>query len=354
MTREELDAIRIDHPSEEIRRQVKAEWDGMAKPLDSMGRFEELTARIGAILGTHRLELQKKAVLVFCADNGIVSEGISQSGQEVTAAVATAMGKNESSVCKMARQVHADVIPVDVGIHDRETIPGVLNRKIAPGTRNFLVEPAMTEEETLAAIQVGMELVASCRKQGYELLATGEMGIGNTTTSSAMAAAMTGLTAREVTGRGAGLSNAGLERKIQVIDQALQTYQLQREDTFSILRTLGGLDLAAMTGVFLGGAVYHVPIVMDGVISVVAALAAERLKPGVKEYLIPSHLSRERAAGVMLRELELEPLIDASMALGEGTGAVLLMALLDVAMSLYRERLLFSDIQVEQYVRFQK
>lgn len=352
MTREELEQLKIETPSEQIYRQIKSEWDHMAKPLDGMGRFEELTAQIGAILGKVRFDIHKKAVVVMCADNGVVKEGISQSGQEVTKAVALAMGKNRSSVGRMAASIGADVIPVDIGINEKSRIEGVLDRKIAFGTKNFMEEPAMTETEALAAIQTGIDMAAYCKEKGYCLIATGEMGIGNTTTSSAVAAALTGCSVSKITGRGAGLSDEGLEVKKEVITKALAKYRFGRNEALRILQTVGGLDIAGMAGLFIGGAVYHLPIVMDGVISVVAALAAERLKPGVKNYLLPSHRSKEPAAQVMLKELGVEPVIDASLALGEGTGAVMMFSLLDMAMALYEKHTLFSDIKIEQYQRF--
>ena len=353
MTRQELEDLRIGAPSRAVYDQVKARWDGMAKPLDGMGRFEELTARMGAVFGTPEFQIGKKSVLVLCADNGIVAEGISQSGQEVTAAVARSMGRGESSVCRLAKRAGADVIPVDLGIHSSEAIPGVLDRKILQGTRDFLKEPAMTEGETLAAVRAGMELALDCKERGYQLLAVGEMGIGNTTTTSAVAAALTGCPVEAITGRGAGLDDAGLRRKRQVISQALEQYGLGPEDPLRVLSTVGGLDLAGMVGIYLGGALARIPVVLDGVISVAAALAAEKLKPGVREYLIPSHKSKEPAAGRLLQQLGLDPVLDAGMALGEGTGAVMMFALLDLAMALYQNQTLFADMELEPYVRFE-
>lgn len=352
MTKKEFDNIVIDAPSDEIFVQIKARWDRSAKPLDGMGRFEELTAQIGAILGTVQFDIHKKAVVVMCADNGIVKEGVSQSGQEVTSAVASSMGKGCSSVGKMAKSIGADVIPVDLGINHNGKIEGVLDRKIAPGTKNFREEPAMTEKEALTAIWTGIEMAGYCKENGYHLIATGEMGIGNTTTASAVAAALTGLPAAKVTGRGAGLTDAGLRKKRQVIEEALQKYQFKKEEALRILSTVGGFDIAGMAGLCIGGAVYHIPVVLDGIISVAAALVAQRLKPGVKNYLIPSHKSREPAAEWMLNELQLQPVIDASLALGEGTGAVMMFTLLDMAMTLFCEQTLFSDIGVEPYTRF--
>lgn len=352
MTKEELQQLQILCPSKEIKNQIRANWDAVAKPLDGLGAFEELTAKIGAALGTASFDLKKKAVIVMCADNGIVAEGVSQSGQEVTAAVAASMGKQKSSVGKMAKSIGAEVFPVDIGINCSEKIEGVLDKKIMPGTRDFLEEPAMTEKEVLAAVEVGIKLVRQCKEMGFSLLATGEMGIGNTTTSSAAAAALTGCAVEEITGRGAGLSDAGLQKKRRIITEALKKYDLKKEDTLHILSAVGGLDIAGLAGVFIGGAVCQIPVVIDGVIGTVAALAAERLVPGTREYMIPSHKSREPAAEYMLKELGLSPVIDASLALGEGTGAVMMFALLDTVMTVYETRTTFSDISVEQYVRF--
>lgn len=357
MTEEELKLIKISGPDMEIEQRIKKIWDGIAKPLDGLGRFETMTARIGAIAGDTRIDISSKAVIVLCADNGIVEEGISQSGQEVTAHVAESMGKGESSVCRMAKAVGADVIAVDIGINSRISGEGIINRKIAYGTKNFLKEPAMTREEVLQAVTVGIELVKDCKKRGYKLLATGEMGIGNTTTSAAVTAALLGCPAEAVAGRGAGLSREGLNRKCEVINGALEKYRFHKTDArsinaFHILEAVGGLDIAGLTGIFIGGGLYRVPIVMDGAISAAAALAAQRLVPGIKEFILPSHASREPAAGRIMEELGLHPVIDGQMALGEGTGAVMMFSLLDIALSVYENRTGFRDISVQQYVRF--
>ena len=260
MTREELLALTIEPINKKIEKEVKAIWDGIAKPLDGMGEFELLLARIGGILESTDLNLQKKAIIAMCADNGIVAEHVSQSGQEVTAIVTSFMGKQQSSVGKMAVHAGVDVIPVDIGINSAEKIPGVRDCKIMKGTRDFLEEPAMTEEEALRAIEVGIQLVQECKDKGYTLLGTGEMGIGNTTTSSAVAIALmekddTDPVALERwIGRGAGLSDAGLQRKAQVIKSALEKYPVAHMDTLQILATFGGLDIAGMAGACIGGA----------------------------------------------------------------------------------------------------
>ena len=260
----------IEEPDKKIGQEIKANWDRLAKPLDGLGEFEGLLARIGAILGSPEIDIAKKAVIVMCADNGVVAEGISQSGQEVTYQVAESMGKRKSSVCLMAAQANAKVIPIDVGIAAKETPEGVWNKKVSRGTKNFLKQPAMTEEEALAAIEAGIDSVKKCKEDGMTLLATGEMGIGNTTTSSAVAAALLNCETAAITGKGAGLSDAGLLHKIAVIDEARKKYQFDSKDVFRILCSVGGLDIAGLCGVCIGGAVYGVPVVLDGVISAVA------------------------------------------------------------------------------------
>ena len=281
--------FKIEEPDKKIGQEIKANWDRVAKPLDGLGEFEGLLARIGAILGSPEIDIAKKAVIVMCADNGVVAEGISQSGQEITAAVTENLGKRNTSVCKMAQAVGAEIFPVDIGVNTDQIFPGVISRKVKKGTNDFLLKPAMSEREAMQAVRVGMELVKECKEAGYSLLGTGEMGIGNTTTSAAMAAALLSVPPEIVAGRGAGLSDEGLDRKRQVITAALEKYQLRETEPMRILCSVGGLDIAGLCGVFLGGAKYHMPIVADGVISAVAALTAERLCPGTKEFIIPSH-----------------------------------------------------------------
>lgn len=351
---------RIDPFNKDRYDEILAAWDRVAKPLGSLGRFEKITARIGAVLDSAKIDISKRAVIMMCADNGVVAEGISQSGQDVTAAVAEWMGRGESSVCKMAAVCGADTIAVDVGINMDGSPEGVLDRKVMKGTRNFATEPAMTEDECMQAIQTGIDLAEKCKEEGYGILAAGEMGIGNTTTGSAVTAALLGLDADSVTGRGAGLSSSGLERKKKVIEDALARYRSDEEDIKSpeyameMLSAVGGLDIAAMAGIFIGGAIHHIPVVIDGFISAAAALAAERIAPGTACCMIASHIGREPGMKLILDELGLEPVIDADLALGEGTGAVMLFPLLDAALSLYSDGLAFEETSVEQYVRFEE
>ena len=211
----------------------------------------------------------------------------------------------------------------------------------------------MHEAEALQAIEEGILWVRECKEQGYQILGTGEMGIGNTTTSTAVGCALLGLTPEEVTGRGAGLDDAGLARKKTVIARAIKQYDLYGKDALTVLQTVGGLDIAGIAGIFIGGALYRVPIVLDGMITAVAALVADRLVPGTRAFMLASHLSKEPITRKIMEELGLHPVIQADLALGEGTGAAMLFPLLDMALTVYRENDSFDEMQIDAYERFE-
>lgn len=344
--------IKIDQPDEKVREKVQNNWDHIAKPLDGMGVFEGIIARIGAIQKTDRPDISKKALIIMCADNGVIQEGVSQSDQTVTAVVASQMTKGRTSVGRMCRLENVDSMPVDIGMNIDHPIEGMIQRSIRRGTENFAKKPAMTEADMVKAIETGIDLVSKCSENGYGLIATGEMGIGNTTTSSAVCASLLGCSPEKVTGRGAGLDDDSLMRKIKVIKAAISRYSLSSAVPSEILRTVGGLDIAGLAGVCIGGAVYHLPVVLDGVITLTAALAAERMLPGCREYMIASHKGKEPASALICSELGLRPVIDADMALGEGTGAIMEMSLLDMAMAVYDSTYTFDQGNLEQYSRY--
>ncbi|MCD8354886.1 MAG: nicotinate-nucleotide--dimethylbenzimidazole phosphoribosyltransferase [Clostridiales bacterium] len=329
--------------------QARRNWDSVAKPLHSLGKLEDLLVQIAGVTGSAQIDLSRKAVVALCADNGVVAEGVTQCGQEVTALVAESFARGTTPVCRMAQVAGADILPVDIGLCREVTEPGVLQRAVCRGTANLAQEPAMSREEAIQAIETGIDLVRECQDKGYQLLATGEMGIGNTTTSSAVTAVLLGAPVEQVTGRGAGLSTAGLERKRAVISRAIELHQPDPNDSIDVLAKVGGLDLAGMVGLYLGGAVYHVPVVMDGFIAGAAALAAVRLCPAVRDYLIPSHQSSEPAVQMLMDELGLSPVLRAEMCLGEGTGAVALMPLLDMTLAVYRDTPSFGEMHMEAY-----
>jgi len=338
---------RITGPSEQAAVAARQQWDSVAKPLGSLGLLEDAVIRIAALNGEKNISIHPRAVLVFCADNGVVQEGISQSSSDVTALVAGNITKGEASVCHMAARADAKVLAIDMGM--KEAVPGCLNRRIAAGTGNIARGPAMRREQAEDAILCGAELVRDLKEQGYRLLATGEMGIGNTTSSSAVASALLGLAPSLLTGRGAGLSDSGLKRKIAVVEQALAVNRPDPKDPIDVLAKLGGFDIAAMCGVFLGGAAYQLPILLDGLISCVSALLAYRLCPQSRKAMLASHCSAEPAARLLLEALELSAPIQAGLRLGEGSGAVCLMPLLDMALSVYEEMSTFEQIGLTAY-----
>lgn len=327
---------------------AQKKWDAVGKPLGSLGELETMVVRMAGMFGSKDFSITKKAVAIFCSDNGVVAEGVTQTGQEVTSVVAGNMARRRSSVCKMAQVAGAEVYPVDVGMAFPVDHPGIAQRSIRQGTRNFAEEPAMTREETEQAILVGVETVRILRDRGVKLIATGEMGIGNTTTSAAVLSVLLNRTPAEMTGRGAGLSNEGLERKIRAIEKALTKHRPNADDPVDVLSKVGGFDLAALCGAFLGGALYRVPILIDGLISAAAALAAATLCPNVRDYMLASHLSGEPAGWPVLNALGVKPILQAGMRLGEGTGAVAVMPILDMAMTVYNGDT-FDDIQIDAY-----
>lgn len=324
-------------------------WDSLAKPLGSLGELERAVARIGGAIGSADVHLNRRTLLVFCADNGVVAQGVSQSGPEVTAAVATALGAGTSTVNYLARGANCRVVPVDLGILDFPGAPGVENRRVCNGTGDISRGRAMTRAECVQAIEAGIQLVGREAKQGTRVVLLGEMGIGNTTTSSALACGLLNLPAQKLTGRGAGLSDEGLGRKIAAIQRAFSVNAPDVSNPIDLLSKVGGLDLAALCGACIGGALYRLPVLLDGLITAAAALCAVRLCPAVEDYLLASHVSAEPAAHLLLEALNLHPLISAGMRLGEGSGAVCALPLLDLALEVYHSGHTFGHLGIEAY-----
>ena len=323
---------------------ARRHWDAVAKPLNGLGQLEEVIARMA---GTAPLKREvRKCVVPFCADNGVVAEGVTQTDSSVTAVVAGNMLTGAASVCCMGRVAGAAVLPVDAGMLTE--VPGMRSIKVSRGTANLAGEPAMTRRQCLAVLLAGLELAGELAEE-FDILGAGEMGIGNTTTSSAVAAALLERPASEMTGKGAGLSDEGLRRKIEVIDRALARHRPEPGDPVDVISKVGGYDIAAMTGFYLGCALHRVPAVMDGFISTVAALAAVRLCPAAGDALIASHLSAEPGAGHVMEALGLRPLLRLGMALGEGTGAVSVMPLIDMALRVYFDMPSFDNAGIEAY-----
>ena len=327
---------------------AKRHWNGIAKPLYGLGRFEDLLTKVAGIQNTEDIKIDRKAVVVFCADNGVVAQGVSQTGQEVTRAVAENLAMRRTSVCQMARAAHCDVVPVDMGMAG-EPVPGVRNCRIAAGTMDFTAGPAMSRAEAVQAIGEGVALARELAEDGYRLIVTGEMGIGNTTTSSAVAAVLLGQPVELMTGRGAGLSDEGLARKVDAICRGILKNEPDPEDPLDVLSKLGGFDIAGLCGVFLGGALAGVPVLADGFISGVAALCAVRLCPAAAKAVFASHCSAEPAARMVLEALGKAPVITAGLHLGEGTGAVASIPLWDMALAVYGGCYSFAEGGIEPY-----
>ncbi|MBR1830624.1 MAG: nicotinate-nucleotide--dimethylbenzimidazole phosphoribosyltransferase, partial [Atopobiaceae bacterium] len=313
---------------------ARTRWNSVAKPIGSLGLLEDAVTQIALVTGDLDVDISRRCVAVLCADNGVVAEGVSQSTHEVTTTVANNIARGRSSVCLMCRPFGIDCMAVDLGMVCPPGADGVLDRRIAAGTGNIAQGPAMTREQAARAIMVGVDLVEDLKRQGYGIIATGEMGIGNTTTATAMACAFLEGDPKALTARGAGLSDEGLRRKEEAIARALEINRPLADDPLDVLSKVGGFDIAGMCGMFLGGAVHRVPVIVDGLISVVAAFCAWRLKPECVNAMIASHVSSEPAAGLMLDQMGLRAPLHAGMRLGEGTGAASLIPLLDMAVSL--------------------
>ena len=334
----------ITPPDEAARAAAHAHWASLAKPLGGLGTLETLLEDAAALTGKAQFDFSRRAVAVLCADNGVVAQGISQTDQSVTRAVAENLAARRTSVCRMAQTVHCDVLPVDMGIAGAP-VPGLRDCRVAAGTADFTKGPAMTRAEAVEAIGRGIALTRQLAAEGYGLVATGEMGIGNTTTSSAVAAVLLAQPVQTMTGRGAGLSDAGLARKADAIRRGIACNVPNPDDVLDVLGKLGGFDIAGLCGMFLAG----VPVLMDGFISGVAALCAVRLCPAAAKAVFASHCSTEPAARLVLEALGKTPLLTAGLHLGEGTGAVASIPLWDMALAVYEGCYSFAEGGIAPY-----
>ncbi len=340
---------KIHEPDAEMLRRSKEKWLTVAKPLFSLGRLETLVSQIAAVTGDIRADVSKKALVIMCADNGVVDEGVTQCDSSITAMVTENFTKRRASVSIMAERAGCDLFPVDIGV--MTDVPGVTKRdiKIRKGTDNITRGAAMTVGEAVRAVETGINIVCSLKERGYRLIATGEMGIGNTTTSAAVLSVLLDAEPETVTGRGAGLSSEGLIRKTDAVRRAIEVNMPDKSNITDVLAKVGGLDIAGLCGVFLGGAACGVPVIIDGLISATAALCAARMKESVRGYMIPSHVSKEPAGRIVLDALGLEPYFDCGMFLGEGSGAVMLMPLIDMACDVYRDMQTFDSWDRDGY-----
>ena len=316
---------------------AQKEIDYCLKPPGSLGKLEDIARQIAGITGKVHNTISKKAIVVMMADNGVYAEGIAMYPQDITRIGADFVTSGRMGINFLANYAGADIIAVDVGIQVDVDLPKVIHRKVRYGTANFLKEPAMSRAEAVQALEVGIEVTNSAIDQGYDLIGTGEIGIGNTTASSAVLYAFTGAPIDRVVGRGAGLTDEAFARKKEVVQQAVRLHRPDPDDPFDVLAKVGSLDIAGMAGVYLACAARKVPVVTDGLISNVAALVAMRLKPEATEYMIPSHISFEPGAKLLREITGLEPMLDMNMRLGEGTGCALVFSIIEAALRMIEE-----------------
>jgi nicotinate-nucleotide--dimethylbenzimidazole phosphoribosyltransferase len=321
--------------------------DNKTKPPGSLGRLEEIGRRLAAITENLAPDTAKKVIFTFAGDHGIVEEGVSAFPKEVTPQMVLNFLRGGAGVNVLARHVGAEVRVVDIGVdYDFEPAPGLIISKIAKGTRNFAKGSAMTREEAVAAIEVGIALAEQAKQEGVAVVGTGEMGIGNTSPSSAIIAAFAGCSVRDVTHRGTGIDDEALERKISVIDAGLALNRPDPQDPLDVLAKVGGLEIAGIAGLVLGCAANRIPVVVDGFISTAGALIASEMHPNVKEYLFAAHSSVEIGHRLMLERLDAQPILDLQMRLGEGTGAALAMGLIDASAKILNEMATFAEAGV--------
>ena len=340
---------RIKPVSRELVQQAQAKLDNKTKPLGSLGRLEEFARRLVTISGNLEPDVSKKVIFTFAADHGVTSEGVSTCPKEVTTQMVFNFLSGGAGINVLARHVGAEVRVVDVGVdHDFGDLPGLIHRKVARGTQNLANGPAMTRDETVAALQVGIYMADQCRTEGIGLVGTGEMGIGNTTPSSAIIAAISGMPVRDLTSRGTGITDEALEKKIRIIEQSLMLNKPNPLDPLDILTKVGGLEIAAIAGLVLGCAANSIPVVIDGFISTAGALIASELHPNVRDYIFAAHQSVEIGHCFMLERIGVEPILDLNLRLGEGTGAALAMGLIEAGVKILKEMATFDEAGVSQ------
>jgi nicotinate-nucleotide--dimethylbenzimidazole phosphoribosyltransferase len=334
----------IQRPDGYVRAALQQHLDNLTKPPNSLGRLETLAREFGIMRGSAELTLRKRAIFTFAADHGVSRAGVSAYPREVTAQMVFNFLSGGAAINVLCRHYGVQNVVIDVGVdYEFPPLAGLLSKKIACGTANFLEGPAMTEEQAMRSIQVGMDL-----SEGYDLVGTGEMGIGNTSSSSAILAVFLGLPVEEVVGRGTGIDDDRLNHKTAVIRQAIERRKPDSGNPIDVLSKIGGFEIGAIAGLILGAAARRIPVVVDGFISGAGAIVATRLQPACKDFLFFSHLSRERGHRRMLEWFDARPILDLDMCLGEGTGAAIAMDIITAAVRLYNEMATFESASVSR------
>ncbi|MHB0867269.1 MAG: nicotinate-nucleotide--dimethylbenzimidazole phosphoribosyltransferase [Thermoleophilia bacterium] len=339
---------RISGLDAEAMEQAAARQDQLTKPQGSLGILEELSIRLAGIQGDPFPSINRKVIIVMAGDHGVVAEGVSAFPQEVTPQMVANFAAGGAGINVLARHAGAEVRVVDVGVAAEVDIPGVIQKKVRPGTANMTEGPAMTHEEAVACIEAGIEVAQGEIDAGADLLGTGDMGIGNTTPSSAILTVISGAALELTVGRGTGIGAAAMEQKREAVRRAIQVNRPDPADGLDILAKVGGLEIGGLAGVILAAAANRVPVVIDGFISGAAALIAARLAPASREYMIASHVSVEPGHKLMLEELGLKPMLFMNMRLGEGTGAALASSLVEASAKVLSQMATFGEAGVAE------
>ena len=340
---DELDRADVSPLDQEAMRKCKNHWNTIAKLPNSLGLLEDAVVKIAGITHTSHPKIRKKRIIIFCADNGVCRQDISPSAQWVTAAQAVNFSRGGGVINAFARNAGIEVNVCDIGIAVPYSERSISKRTVRPGTADISCSPAMTREECITAIKVGLQFAEQASRDSVQLLLGGEMGIGNTTTSSAVASVLLGAAPHDITSKGAG-GYSVVNHKVAVIEQAIALHKPNPNDAIDVISKIGGLDIAALCGLYLGAAIYRLPVIIDGVITATAALCAAQLIPLSRQYMLASHGSAEPSSRLLWEKLELKPLITADMCLGEGTGAALTCLLLDAAIAAYYETKSLTDL----------
>ncbi len=336
---------KISPINREAVEKAKERQDGLLKPPGSLGKLEDLSLKLAGIYGDPKPQVQKKAIVLMAADNGVYEEGYNSFPQEITKSLVELAGPGLIGVAVLSRHVDSKLVVVDIGIKGEVKGEHILPKKIRQGTANIAKGPAMSREEAIKAVETGIEVTNSLIDEGIGLLGTGEAGICNTTTTAAVISALTGIEPEQVVGMGTGGDEQAYQKKLQVVKDALALNKPNPKDPIDVLTKVGGLDIAGLVGCYLAAAARKKPIVIDGFIAGGAALCALKINPLVKDYMIPSHLSKEKGAQVLLDALDMEPMLLMNMRLGEGTGAALTFNIIDGACKIINEMGSFADLE---------
>lgn len=341
----------IKGADEKVIQEAQKHMDSLIKPLGSLGKLEGMAVKMAGITGKVKNSIEKKCSIVMVADNGVCDEGVAGTPQDITLIQGMNMTKGICGMGVLSAHAGADIKVVDIGIMSDYNNDKVYNRKIKYGTDNFAKGPAMSREEAIKAIEVGIEMVELAVSEGYEIIGTGEMGIGNTSSTSAVFMAITGESPENAVGKGGGLTDKALIHKKQVISEAIRLNNPDPKDPIDVISKVGGLDIAGMVGCFLGAAYFRVPIVIDGVISALSAYVAAQMNPLVKEFIFSSHKSKEPVYDLIFNELGMEPILEMDMRLGEGTGCALAFHIISAACAVMNNMATFDEIKYDHSYR---